>query len=117
MGEDYPLARLYDLDGWVLLLGATFQCASSLHLEEYRARYSSKKIVKQGAPMNVHGTREWVEFEDFNFDDSDFSLIGSDFSERTGLVRSGRVANAETHLLPQKQFVDFAVEWMEKNRH
>jgi len=116
MGDGSPLARIYDLDGWILLLGAKFQCASSLHLAEYRAEYPKKKRVKRGAPVMLEGRRVWVEFNDFDWDDSDFSSIGTSFAEKTGLVRSGRIMNATTHLLPQRQFVDYAVEWMEKNR-
>ncbi len=116
MGDGSPLARLYDLDGWVLLLGASFQCASSLHLAEYRAKYSKKRQIKQGTPILVEGNREWVEFQDLDWDDSDFSAIGASFAEKTGLVRSGRVAKATAQLLPQRQFIDYAVAWMEKNR-
>jgi len=116
MGDDSPLARIYELNGWILLLGATFGCASSLHLAEFRAKCSGKKEVKQGAPVIQDGIRKWLEFTDLDTDDSDFSLIGSDFTKETGLVRSGRVANAAALLLPQREFVDYAVQWMEKNR-
>ncbi|MBU1914524.1 MAG: AAC(3) family N-acetyltransferase, partial [Candidatus Thermoplasmatota archaeon] len=48
--------------------------------------------------------------------DSDFTAIGTSFVEKTGLVRSGRVANGKALLIPQRPFIDYAVEWMEKNR-
>lgn len=116
MGDRSPLARIYDLGGSILLLGATFQCASSLHLAECRAKYPGKKPMRQAAPLILHGRREWIEYDDFDFDESDFSNIGASFSEKTGLVRSGQVANATARLLPQRAFVDYATEWMEKNR-
>lgn len=116
MGDGSPLARIYDLDGWILLLGANFQCASSLHLAEYRAEYPKKKQVKRGAPAVVEGKRVWMEFQDFDWDDSDFSAIGASFAEKTGLVRSGRVANGMAQLIPQRPFIDYAVGWMESNR-
>jgi aminoglycoside 3-N-acetyltransferase len=116
MGEGSPLARMYDLDGWILLLGADYQCVTSLHLAEHRARYPRKKQVKQGAPTLVEGRREWVEYQDIDSDDSDFSEIGVSFVEKTGLVRSGRVANGKAQLIPQRPFIDYAVGWMEKNR-
>jgi aminoglycoside 3-N-acetyltransferase len=116
MGDGSPLSRIYDLSGSILLLGATFQCASSLHLAEYRAKFHGKKQVKRGTSGLLEGRRTWLEFIDFDWDDSDFSTIGARFAETTGLVRSGRVANSAAQLLPHRQFVDFAVEWMEKNR-
>jgi aminoglycoside 3-N-acetyltransferase len=115
MGDGSPLGRVYDLDGWVLLLGANFQCASSLHLAQYRAGSPKKRLVKRGAPVMLEGRRKWVEFQDFDCDDSDFSAIGTSFAEETGLVRSGRVANGMAQLMPQRPFVDFAVGWIEKN--
>ena len=115
-GDGSPLARVYDLDGWVLLLGASYQCATSLHLAEYRARYPKRKVVTRGAPVNTEGRREWVEYNDIDWDDSDFPAIGASFAEKTGRVRSGRVANATAHMIPQRPFVDYAVEWMETNR-
>lgn len=116
MGDDSPLARIYDLGGSVLLLGTTFQCASSLHLAEYRALYPKKKETRQGAPVIRDGRREWVEFTDFECDDSDFAAVGAAFSDETGLVKTGRVATASAHLLPQRELVDYAAEWMRKNR-
>jgi len=116
MGDGSPLARIYDLDGSILLLGAHLQCVSSLHLAEYRAKYPKKKQIKCGAPTVVEGKREWVEFQDFDWDDSDFSAIGASFAEKTGLVRSGRVANGIAQLMPQRPFIDYAVGWMETNR-
>jgi aminoglycoside 3-N-acetyltransferase len=115
MGDSSPLARIYDLDGWILLLGATFECASSLHLAEYRAEYPKKKFQKRGAPMERDGKREWVEFSDYDTTPSDFPAIGASFTEKTGLVRSGRVANARALLFPQRQFVDHGVKWLEEN--
>jgi aminoglycoside 3-N-acetyltransferase len=114
-GGDSPLARVYDLDGWVLMLGTGYQCATSLHLAEFRARYPRKKRVSRGAPMMVRGRRKWVEYEEIDWDDSDFEAIGNEFA-KTKHVRSGRVGNAASTLVPQRQLVDFAVKWIEKNR-
>jgi len=116
MGDSSPLARMYDLDGWILLLGATYQCATSLHLAEYRAKYPRKKQVKCGAPVMLEGRRVWVEYQNIDWDDSDFNAIGASFAESTGLVRSGPVASGMARLMPQRAFVDFAVGWMESNR-
>ena len=116
MGDGSPLARMYDLDGWLLLLGANFQCSTSLHLAEYRAEYPKKREVKCGAPIMLEGRREWVEYRDIDWDDSDFRTIGASFVENTGLVRSGCIASGTAQLMPQRPLVDHAVGWMEKNR-
>jgi aminoglycoside 3-N-acetyltransferase len=115
-GDDSPLARLYDADGQVLHLGSGFLCATSLHLAEYRARYPGRKVIRQGAPIEVDGERRWVEYDDVESDDSDFERIGLDFVSGPGLARSGRVASGKGLLMSQRVLVDFAVRWMEENR-
>ncbi len=115
-GDGSPLARLYDLEGQILLAGVDYMNATSLHLAEFRAAYPSKKETMCGGPMMVDGRRKWVRYKDYSTDDSDFNKIGAAFSEETGLVRPGRLGYGSAMLLPQRQLVDFAVDWIEKNR-
>lgn len=115
LGEDSPLARIYDLQGHILLLGVGHGNNTSIHLAEYRANFP-KKIVQQGAPIFVNGQRVWETFEDIETNDDDFEAIGKAFGEETGLERTGMIGQADAKLLPQKELVDFAVQWMEKNR-
>jgi aminoglycoside 3-N-acetyltransferase len=116
LGNSSPLARLYDLEGWVLLLGVGHGNNTSLHLAEYRASYPAKKLKSAGAPLLVEGQRQWVEFEDLDLDESDFEAIGESFAQQTGQVRSGQVAQAAALLMPQRPLVDYAVTWMEQHR-
>lgn len=116
LGEHSPLARIYDLHGHVLLLGVGHGNNTSLHLAEYRAEYPNKRWAKQGAPIVVNGERRWVTFDDIDFDDEDFPQIGADFARDTGLERQGKVGLATVRLMPQRQLVDYGVDWMPKNR-
>jgi aminoglycoside 3-N-acetyltransferase len=116
MGEGSPLARLYDLNGWVLLLGVGHGNNSSLHLAEHRARFSGKREVVEGAPVTIDGRREWMTYRDINYDDEDFPTIGAAFERETELVRIGRVGQGMARLMPQPALVDFGVRWMEANR-
>jgi aminoglycoside 3-N-acetyltransferase len=117
LGERSPLARIYELDGRVLLLGVGHDRNTSLHLAEYRAAYPTRREVEQGAPVMVDGKREWVAIRDINLESDDFRDIGMSLERESGLVRTGKVAQAETQLIPQRGMVDFAVGWMERNRH
>ena len=116
LGEGSPLARLYDLDGHVLLLGVGHSNNTSLHLAEERADFPGKAIITQGAPVLRDGRREWVSYPELDFNDEDFAAIGADFERETGLARVSRVGAGEGRLLPQRALVEFAVGWMEKNR-
>lgn len=116
LGEGSPLARIYDLDGWVLLLGVGHANNTSLHLAEHRATYPGKRFVRLGAPIMTDGDRRWMTLEDLDENSSDFHLAGADFERETGLTRVGRVAQAEARLMPQRALVDYAARWMERNR-
>ena len=117
-GEHSPLARIYDLNGFVLLLGVGHSSNTSIHLAEYRADFPTKRVVQEGAPVSQAGSRTWTTFEDINVDDSDFDRLGADFlrSDDKKLVQHGKVAIADCQLMSQRAIVDFAVDWFEKNR-
>ena len=116
LGEGSPLARLYDLDAWVLLLGVGHANNTSLHLAEYRARFAGKKESLNGAPVLVDGRRQWVPIREIEVNDEDFPVIGEAFERQTGLARVGAVGQGTARLMPQRALVDFAVGWMESNR-
>lgn len=115
-GESSPLARLYDADALVLLLGVGFDKCTSLHLAEERAAEGHpRKMVRNGAPTGVAGAREWTSWEEPVVDDSDFAAIGTVF-EGAGHVRSLTVGDAECRALSMVEFVDFAVENLHDRR-
>lgn len=117
LGEQSPLARLYALDGAVLLLGVGHNRNTSLHLAEYRATFPGKHTIPTAAPLLVDGQRQWVTFQVLDFNDEDFVQIGAAFAAATSLVREGKVGQATAQLMPQRPLVDFAVQWMEQHRH
>ncbi|RIX49328.1 aminoglycoside N(3)-acetyltransferase [Paenibacillus nanensis] len=116
LGEQSPLARLYDADGWVMLLGVGFENCTALHLSELRAAYASKAYVKQGAPCLVDGMRQWVRFDDLDYNSDDFEAIGEAFEREMDLVRFCLIGDAKVRLMPVRPLVDFGVRWMERNR-
>ncbi len=116
LGEGSPLARIYELAGFVLLLGVGHANNTSLHLAEYRAVHPERREHPNGAPLLTDGVRRWVDLLDLEVDASDFPQIGEAFARETSLVRVGSVGNAPALLIPQRALVDFAVQWMEAHR-
>jgi aminoglycoside 3-N-acetyltransferase len=116
LGDHSPLAKIYELGGYILLLGVGHDSNTSLHLAEYRADYPGKQVVKNGAPVMIKNRRVWQELQDIKLDDSDFEAIGADFSQAESLVRHGHIACAKAQLFPQPALVDYAVVWIERNR-
>jgi aminoglycoside 3-N-acetyltransferase len=83
LGEGSPLARVYELDGDVLLLGVGHGNNTSLHLAECKA-----------------GLRP--------SDAEAFPDLGADFAAE----RVGPVGSAKSRLMSQRALVDFGVEWL-----
>jgi aminoglycoside 3-N-acetyltransferase len=111
MGEKSPLARIYDLDGWVLLLGVGYGNNTSFHLSEYRVTEPIPFIA--GAPIIKDGKRIWQEYSDIILNADVFDELGKDFEKRHQIVK-GLVGLAESRLFKQREAVDFGVGWLEE---
>lgn len=116
LGENSPLARVYDLEGDVCFLGTTHATNTSLHLAEYRASLDQETKTAASAVL-VDGQREWVHWEDVEFDDEDFSNCGEAFERsRPGAIERETVGTADARRFSQQRLVDFATEYFEENR-
>lgn len=116
LGEGSPLARVYDRDGDVLLLGVGYDVNTSFHLAEYRADFPKERTT-DGAPVLRDGRRVRVEYADLRTSTEDFAELGSDFEASADAdVVTGTVGEADATLVSQRALVDFAVEWFEVNR-
>lgn len=109
LGEGSPLARIYDLDGYVLLLGVGHESNTSMHLAEYRA--SGSTPVDLGAPIIVNGKRQWVTYKDIDLDSDVFAAIGASLEEDHP-PRIGAVGSAQARFFAQRPAVDFATAWI-----
>lgn len=114
-GDNSPLDKLYKLDGHILLIGVGYDKNTSLHLAETRAKFSSKKFTDESSAVMVNGKREWITYNTQAVDDSDFILLGSIY-DKENEIKVHKVGNAEVRFMKQRSLVDWAGQWMEKNR-
>ncbi len=115
LGEHSPLARIYDLDGKIVLLGVNHSNNSSLHLAEYRSEFSGKTYIANGSSMIIKKKKQWVEYEDLDHNSDDFERLGIDYESEINYI-PGKVGIAEARLFSQREIVDFAIEWFKENR-
>lgn len=114
-GEGSPLSKLYDLDGYVLLLGVGYNKNTSFHLAETRAEYKNKHESTQHSAVLVDGKRKWISYDTLEVDDSDFIEMGEAF-EKEYDVKKVKIGNCDARLIRQRDVVDFAVKYIEKTR-
>lgn len=114
-GDGSPIGKLYELDGWVLLIGVGYNKNTSLHLADARAEYPGKHNCVEHSAIIENGRRVWKAYETLFVDGEDFDQIGAAFEERYDVHRA-MMGKAELRLMRQRELVDFAVEWIEKNR-
>ncbi|WP_276261329.1 aminoglycoside N(3)-acetyltransferase [Haloglomus litoreum] len=116
MGEGSPLARVYERDGDVLLLGVGHDVNTSLHLAEYRADIGAAGVTRE-APVLRDGERVVETFEDIETSTGDFATVGGAFEDqRPEAVTRDTVGAAGARLVDQPSLVDFAVDWFERHR-
>jgi aminoglycoside 3-N-acetyltransferase len=113
LGDTSPQGKLYDLDGYILLLGVDHGNNTSLHVSEVRS--GRMNVVADAAPILVEGQRQWVELTHMDDDDGDFSAIGEAFAA-TGAERQGPIGAGVGRLIRSQEIVDFGVEWIQANR-
>ncbi len=108
LGEKSPLARFYELNGKVLLLGVDYDVNTSFHLAEYRAGNYTESI--NASPILENGKRIFKQFKDIEFKTELFMFLGEEFEEKCN-VKVDNIANAKIKLFNQRECVDFAVEY------
>ncbi len=117
-GDGSPLARLYDLGGYVLLLGVGHDSNSSLHLSETRAHWPGREEMRSRKGKWVReGRMEEFLLLDFNWHSEEFGSLGKDLESETRSVSIGPVGMSESRLMPQRTLVDFGVRWIEHHRN
>ena len=114
-GDGSPIGRLYELDGYVLLIGVGYDKNTSLHLADARADYPSKHLSTEHSAVMENGQRVWKAYNTFYVDGEDFIQIGEAF-EQVHIVSKVQLGHAILRLMRQRELVDFAVRWIEQNR-
>lgn len=62
-----------------------------------------------------NGKRVWKAYETLFVDGNDFAEIGADY-EAAHIVSTATIGGTKLKAMKQRELVDFAVEWIEKNR-
>jgi aminoglycoside 3-N-acetyltransferase len=114
LGPDSPLGKLAKMDAQVLMIEVGYWAFTGFHLAEYL--YTPRPPTRKYACVIADGAgRRWAEFDDVVLDDQKFDDIGHSL-EKNVPVRRGQVGNADCRLVPLHAAVEFAAEWLAKDR-
>jgi aminoglycoside 3-N-acetyltransferase len=114
-GDRSPWKALYNLGGKILLLGVDHESNTSLHHAESRACTSNTIRKTRGAAILKNGKRKWVSWDEIEYNSDDFKDLGIAFENSIG-YKTMKVGQAESRLLPMKDLIDFAIDWLQENR-
>ena len=78
-GEGSHIGKLYELDGYVLLIGVGYDKNTSLHLADVRAEHPGKCNCIEHSAVMENGKRVWKAYESLSVDGEDFEEIGKAF--------------------------------------
>lgn len=117
-GPESPLAKLVQVGGKVLMLGAPLDTITLLHHAENLAKLRNKNVVHYSCPMKIDDHRVWIDFEDYNTGkphaDYTFEQIAQCYMAMNE-IKSWGVGNAKSYLFDAAALTAFAVEWLEAN--
>jgi aminoglycoside 3-N-acetyltransferase len=114
-GENSPLGKAYEFKAKILLLGATHESNTSLHYAEAKTNIPNFPWMKRSSAVLENGKRVWKTWDERNISSDDFNELGEAF-EASIDYELQNIGQAPSRLLSMCSLVDFAVEWMEKNR-
>jgi aminoglycoside 3-N-acetyltransferase len=114
LGEESPLARLYERGAYILLVGVGYSRCTAFHLAEYRYALEPPQRAYQAVVLDK-GRRRWCRFHDVRLDDSDFAMLGEHMEQEMSVSRD-TVFGADMRLFALRDAVDFAAVWLSKHR-
>ncbi len=121
-GEGSPLAKLIEVRGKVLMVGAPLDTMTLLHHAEHLARIPNKRVRRYEVPIAISDGVRWRMVEEFDTSEpvvaglpkDYFATIVSEFLA-SGQGTQGAVGEAPSVLVDAASICGFAVEWLERN--
>lgn len=111
LAEESPTARLYELKGKVLLLGADFSSITCMHLAEYRC--DTRPIQICGASVDGKNGSEWKKYLDLELDSDEFVKVRP-IMKRKNMIQETMLSGCEIQFFSATDAIDVATRYFEK---
>lgn len=124
-GDGTPYARLVELGGQVVMLGAPLDTVTLVHHAETIAQVPGKRRVSYDMPVMINGNRVWRTFSDVDTSQGALpyeNILGKeDYIEhithsalRAGVGKSGPIGKTTAYLFDARKLCEHAVCWIER---
>lgn len=110
LGEESPVARLYELRGKVLLLGVGLEKCACLHLAEYRTE--CRPVIVEEACYKKDDERGWKNYLDLKIDSAVFKHL-EPVLEKSGLIHEEKIGSCQARLFSAAGVIDTATRYLE----
>ena len=111
LADESPTARLYELKGYVLLIGCDFDSATCMHLAEYRS--DCRPIGIQGAKVKTAEGDVWRKYLDLQLDSDIFLKVGQ-MMRKKNMVRETMLGGCKIMLFSAASAIDEAMRYFDK---
>lgn len=118
LGPESPLGKLAKEETQVLMIGVGYWAFTGFHLAEYTYRPDPPMRKYACVVATAEGEPGWQYYEDVVLDDQKFDDIGQALEMSLGrkVIKHGKVGRAQCRLVPFQPAVEFAQEWLLKDR-
>jgi len=111
LAEESPTARIYELKGYVLLIGCDFTSATCLHLAEYRSEARPIKI--HGGSVNDEGSTKWKKYLDLDINSDVFKKVET-IMKRKNMIREIMLGGCKIQFFSASQAIDELCQYFEQ---
>lgn len=120
-GPGSPLAKLVEVEGRVLMVGAPWDTMTLVHHSDHLADFADKNIVRHEVPFAGATGTEWHFMEEFNTSEPILDGMPENYIEQIveafvaeGNGREASIGQAPSLLIEAKPMCAFAVSWLER---
>jgi aminoglycoside N3'-acetyltransferase len=103
--------KLRDLDGYILLLGVTLRCCSSMHLAEEHVQLPRYILERTTIPAELHAKYPADQWELGYGSYPDFTLMEGPCQER-GIMKLVRIGDAVVRLVRLRELIDLYANYL-----
>ena len=105
LGKDSPLGKIYEMNGYCILLGCEYEACTMFHMAEYQEDIFPVKLVS--APIESNHRILWKDLLDIEQHNENFSEIGEVMEDRK-IVKTAYIANSKCHFFSAREAVNLA---------